>query len=103
MQFEKEEALYSYEVKREGGEDVLYINYMGANYVPSLSEYPEVMERTIDALIENPNVSRIVFVQQKNYNYDFKETSMLLEIALVYVSFLKQEAILSQSRLVLNC
>ena len=59
MQFEKEEALYSYEVKREGGEDVLYINYLGAPFVPSLADYPEVMSRTIDALIENPSASRM--------------------------------------------
>src|SRR4030042_5217282 len=100
MQFEKEEALYSYEVKREGGEDILYINYMGAPYVPSLADYPEVMERTIDSLIENPNVSRIVFVQQKNYNYDFKETNYLLEIAQLYVYLIKQEKVLSQEKLI---
>jgi type IV secretory pathway ATPase VirB11/archaellum biosynthesis ATPase len=100
MQFEKEEALYSTEVKREGGEDVLYINYMRAPYVPSVAEYQEVMERTIDSLIENPNVSRIVFVQQKNYNYDFRETSYLLELAQLYTYLLKQEKILSQERLV---
>ncbi len=100
MQFEKGEALYSYEVKREGGEDVLYINYLGAPYVPSIAEHPEVMERTIDSLIENPNVSRIVFVQQKNYNYDFKETGYLLELARLYVYFIKQEKILSQEKLV---
>lgn len=100
MKFEGEEGIYSYEVKREGGEDVIYINYLGAPYVPSISEYPEVMERTIDVLIENPNVSRIVFVQQKNYNYDFNETSYLLEIAQLYISFLKQEKILSQEKLI---
>ena len=81
MQFADEAPLYSYEVQREGGEDVLYINYVGAPYVPSLAESPEVMDRTVDALIENPNASRVVFVQQKNYNYDLEETSMLLEIA----------------------
>jgi len=100
MQFEKEEALYSYEVKREGGEDVIYINYVGAPYVPSIAEYPEVMERTIDSLIENPNISRIVFVQQKNYNYDFKETNSLLEIAQLYVNLIKQEKVLSQEKLI---
>ncbi len=102
MQFEKEDPLYSYEVKREGGEDILYINYLGAPYVPSLSDSSEVMERTIDALIENSNVSRIVFVQQKNYNYDFKETSILLELAQIYVFLLKQERILSQDKLITN-
>lgn len=100
MKFEKEEALYSYEVKREGGEDVIYINYVGAPYVPSIAEYSEVMERTIDSLIENPNVSRIVFVQQKNYNYDFKETSSLLEIAQLYINLIKQEKVLSQEKLI---
>lgn len=100
MQFESGEKLFSYEVKKEAGEDVIYINYLGAPYVPSLSEYPEVMERTVDALIENPHISRIVFVQQKNYNYDFKETSFLLELAQFYVYLIKQEKILSQEKLV---
>ncbi len=103
MQFKSGTPLYSYEVLREGGEDVLYINYLGASYVPSLADYPEVMDKTMDSLMENPNVSRIVFVQQKNYNYDFKETSMLLEIARLYVFFLKQERILSHEKLITNC
>ncbi|MCK5043998.1 type II/IV secretion system ATPase subunit [Candidatus Pacearchaeota archaeon] len=102
MQFDKEAPLYSYEVQREGGEDIIYINYSGASYVPSLSDSPEVMERTVDVLIENPNISRIVFVQQKSYNYDFKETSFLLEIAQLYVYFVKQEKILSHAKLVTN-
>lgn len=102
MQFEKNSPLYSYEVNRAGGEDILYINYLGAPYVPSLVDSPEVMERTFDALIENPNISRIVFVQQKNYNYDFEETSLLLELAQFYVYLIKQEKILSQNKLTTN-
>ena len=100
MQFKEGAALYSYETQREGGEDVLYVNYLGAPFVPSIADSPEVMERTIDALIENPNVSRIVFVQQKNYNYDFRETSLLLEISQLYVYLIRQERILSKDRLV---
>lgn len=99
MKFEKSDVLYSSKVVREGGEDVLYVNYIGAPYVPSVSEYSEVMEKTIDLLIENPNVSRVVFVQQKNFNYDFKETSYLLEIAHLYVYLIKQERILSKEKL----
>ncbi len=99
MQFKDEAALYSYETQREGGEDVLYVNYLGAPFVPSIADSPEVMERTVDALIENPNVSRIVFVQQKNYNYDFRETSTLLEISQLYVYLIRQERILSKDKL----
>jgi type IV secretory pathway ATPase VirB11/archaellum biosynthesis ATPase len=103
MQFKEGTKAYSYEVQREGDEDILYVNYLGIPYVPSLSDYPEIMERTVDALIENPNASRIVFVQQKNYNYDLKETSLLLEIAQLYVYFAKQEKVLSQEKLITNC
>ncbi len=100
MPSKEERLLYSYEVKREGGEDILYINYLGAPYVPSLASSPEVMERTVNALTENPNVSRVVFVQQKNYNYDFRETGFLLEIAHLYVYLVNQERILSREKLV---
>jgi len=103
MQFKEGTPLYSYEVQREGGEDVLYINYLGAPYVPSLADSAEVMGRTMDALIENPNASRVVFVQQKNYNYDFNETSMLLELANLYTFLMKQEKILSYEKIVTNC
>ncbi len=96
---EEKKKLYSYESRREGGEDILYIDYLGANYVPSLADYPDVMARTIDALIENPNASRIVFVQQKNYNYDLKETTLLLEIAQLYVYLMRQEKILSYEKI----
>ena len=102
MQFREGSPLYSYEVQREGGEDILYVNYLGAPFVPSLPDYPKVMERTVDVLIENPNVSRIVFVQQKNYNYDLTETSLLLEIAQFYTYLIKQEKILSQEKLITN-
>ena len=102
MNFKEGVSLYNYEVQKEGSEDIIYINYLGAPYVPSLSDYPEVMERTVDSLIENPNVSRIVFVQQKNYNYDFDETSMLLEIAQLYIYFIRQEKILSREKLITN-
>ncbi|OYT36755.1 hypothetical protein B6U91_00390 [Candidatus Pacearchaeota archaeon ex4484_71] len=100
MVFDSTTDPYFFEIRREGAEDVLYINYLNVPYSPSISENPDVMERTIDALIENSNASRIVFVQQKNYNYDFVETSYLLEIASLYVYLLKQEKILSHQKLV---
>ncbi|MEK6945677.1 MAG: type II/IV secretion system ATPase subunit [Nanoarchaeota archaeon] len=98
----KESQLYSTEVKRQGGEDVLYINYLGAPFVPDVAESPEVMERVVDSLIRNPNVSRVVLVQQKNYNYDAREVNFLLETAQLYVFLIKQERILSQDKLVTN-
>src|SRR3989338_411465 len=102
MEFRKGTPLYAYEVLREGGEDVLYFNFIGASFVPSLAEDSRVMGMVVDSLIESPNVTRVVFVQQKNYNYDFKETSFLLEIAHLYVHFIRQEKILSREKLITN-
>ena len=97
---EEKKELYSFNVEKKGGEDILSVNYRGANFVPNLADNPEVMEKTVDLLIENPNVSRIIFEQEKNYNYDFKETNYLLEIASLYVYLTKQEKILSHEKLV---
>ena len=102
MMFKKETALYGYEVIREAGQEAIYLNYLGASYVPNLAESSEVMSRVIDALIESPNVSRVVFVQQRNYSYDFSQVALLMEIAQLYNYLMKQERILSPEKLVLN-
>jgi hypothetical protein len=57
------------------------------------------MARTIDAIVESPKVSRIVFVQQMNYSYDFSQVSMLVEIAQLYTHLVKQERIFSVEKL----
>src|SRR3989344_2248462 len=99
MEFKDNMPLYGFEIQREGGEDVIYFNFIGAEFVPNLAENPQVMEMTVDALSENSNVSRIVYVQQKNYNYDFKETSYLIEIAQLYSYLVKQYKVLSPEKL----
>jgi type IV secretory pathway ATPase VirB11/archaellum biosynthesis ATPase len=99
MLFKPNTPLYSYEIVREAGSQVIYINYLGAPYVPNIAEDSDIMSRTIDMLMENPNLSRIVFVQQRNYSYGSSETFMLQEIANLYVYLTKQEKILSPSKL----
>ena len=99
MLFKPGTALYAFEVVRESGSKVIYINYMGANFVPSIADSTEVMTQAIDLLIDSPGISRIVFVQQRNYSYNTQETFMLQEIANLYTFLTKQEKILSPSKL----
>jgi cell division protein FtsI/penicillin-binding protein 2 len=99
MQFNSDSVTYSYVVEKESGQEVLYINYNGAPFIPDICDSPQVMERTIEVLVENPSVSRIVFVQSKNYNYDFKETSYLLELAQLYTYLVNQEKILTYQKI----
>ena len=99
MIFRPGTSLYFYEVIRESGQDVLYINYIGAPLVPSIADSELTMARAIDYLIEVPTVSRLVFVQQRNYSYDFIQVAMLLEIAQIYTYLVRQEEVLSTEKL----
>ena len=99
MMFKPGTPLYSYEVVRESGENVMYVNYLGASFVPSLIDSAEVMGRTIDNLKEDSNISRIVFVQQRNYSHDFSQVQMLVEIANLSDFLVKQEKIVSVEKL----
>ena len=94
MLFKPGTPLYSYEIVREADNQVIYANYLGAVFVPNLADNPDIMSRTIDLLIEAPNISRIVFVQQRNYNYSSSQVFLLQEIANLYVFLTKQERFL---------
>ena len=99
MLFKSGTVLYAYEVVREAESQVMYVNYLGASSVPNIAEYPEIMARTVDLLISAPNISRIVFVQQRNYSYSSEDVFMLQEIADLYVYLTKQENVLSPLKL----
>lgn len=99
MMFKEGSALYAVEVERKQGEEIMYVNYLNAPFAPSLSDMPIVMARTIDSLQENPSVSRVVFVQQRNYHHGFEQVKLLIDIARLYSFLTKQENILSPERL----
>jgi len=99
MLFKPGTPLYAHEIEREGGEDVLYINYLGAPFVPSLEDSFQVTAQVLDILTENQNISRVVLVQQRNYNYNFDQVSSLLEIAQLYNYLVKEERVSSQEKL----
>ena len=81
MIFKRDTKLYSYEIIREAGQDVMYVNYLGAPSVPDIASSSFTMARIIDYLIESPHISRIVLVQQRNYSYNINQVTMLMEIA----------------------
>jgi len=97
--FREDSPLYSTEVESTQGENVMYVNYLKAPFVPAIADDSSVMSRTVDSLIENTNVSRLVFVQQRNYNYPANQVLMLAEMGRVHNFLSKQEAILSPEKL----
>ncbi|MFC1685790.1 ATPase, T2SS/T4P/T4SS family [Nanoarchaeota archaeon] len=100
MIFKSGTKLYHNEVVRDAGEEAMYVNYIGYPSVPSLADSALVMSRTVDGLISTPKVSRMVFVQQRNYSYPFAQVNLLREIAQIYTYLIDQEKILSSTKLI---
>lgn len=88
-----------YEIVREGEEEVMRIECNACSYFPSLENNATCMMRTIDKLAEVPSVSRVVFIQRRNYSYDYYQTQLLVEIANLYNFLTKQKKILSLENL----
>jgi len=99
MLFDKKIKPCGYEVVKEGNLDVLKINCNGCPYSPSIEDSEICMSRTIDKLIEVPSTSRIIFSCRRNYEYNYDQTQILIEIANLYKYLVKQKKILSLSLL----
>jgi archaeal flagellar protein FlaI len=85
------------EVIKEGDEEILKVNYESLSHVPSIEENPLVMADAIDKLLERPSASRITFFQRRNYNYNFDQTQMLMQVAQIYAYFVRGKAISLQN------
>lgn len=88
-----------YQIVKQGPEDVMRISAEGWAYPPSIENQPLVMASTMDKLVEAPSVSSIVFSQHKKYHYDYHQTQMLIEIANIYKTLVRQRKILTLSTL----
>jgi type IV secretory pathway ATPase VirB11/archaellum biosynthesis ATPase len=88
-----------YEVVHEGEETILHVDAEKWLTVPSLEDDPLTMSRTMDMLIEVSQTTRIVFSQRRDYEYDFQQTRMLVEVALLYNRLVKEKEVISYERL----
>ncbi|MEM4244732.1 MAG: type II/IV secretion system ATPase subunit [Candidatus Nanoarchaeia archaeon] len=95
MAAEKKTPTWGYEIIKEGNEEVMKINVEDWPELPSLEDNAIVMAMTIDKLVEVPSTSRIVFAQRKHYSYDYEQTQILNEIAMLYNRLIKQKRALS--------
>lgn len=83
------------EVSREGEETILRIDYGDIPRVPSIEDDEICMSTTIEHLIKYPSTTKIVFVQKHDYEYDYKQTSILMEIAKLYNRLVKNKQLFS--------
>jgi len=80
-----------FEIIREGEDIILRIDYTEQSRIPSIEDDPICMSRTVDRLIEVKNVTKIVFYQRRDYEYDYNLTKILIEIAKLYSDLVKEK------------
>ncbi len=90
--FNQKKACGSYDMVREGEEVILRINCENCPYIPSIEDNPRCMSTTIDKLIEVPNTTKIIFSQKRDYEYEYSQTALLIEIAKVYNRLIKEKS-----------
>ncbi len=84
-----------YEVVHEDEGAILRVNYEGTSITPSLEDDAICMARTISRLSENKDVTKIVFLEKRDYEYSFDQTQMLQEIARIYDKLMKEKEMFS--------
>jgi len=77
----------------------IVVNCAKCVFGSSLEDFDVCFARTIDKILEVKKVERIVFVGTKEYEYDYKQTKPLVEIAEAYNKLINVYDILEYSKL----
>ncbi len=89
----------NYDFVKEGIDNILRIDYSDIPRVPSIEEDPICMTNVVEALSTNPGITKIVFLQKHDYEYDYDQIKILSEIAKLYKELVKQKELLSYQNL----
>ena len=88
---------FSYDIVKEGEETILMVDLEQYPHTPSLEDDPVCMSRTVDILAETGGITKIVYTQKRNYEYDYSQTQMIQEIAKLYTQLVKRKDLLGYS------
>ncbi len=81
----------SYSVAREGEEITVRVDCEECAFLPLIEDSPRAMSLAIDILSEVGTVTKLIFVQKRDYEYDFSQIELLREIADVYKNLVKNK------------
>jgi type IV secretory pathway ATPase VirB11/archaellum biosynthesis ATPase len=80
-------------------EGILKINCLDSIHGFSVEDSDIIMSTVIDKILEVKKVERIILAERREYEYDFDQTRLLVEIANLYDRLLNQEKMLNLARL----
>ena len=89
----------NYTIEREGDESTLYIKCDKCEYSPSIEENGFCMGNTVEKLAEVKGITKLVFSQKRNYEYDIDQTVLLTEIAKIYARLVRNKEALNLEKL----
>ncbi len=95
----EKKGVLNYEVVHEGEETILRIDCEEYVKVPSLEDDPIMMGITCERIAEVGNVSKLIYSQKRDYEYDYDQTQIISEIAHIYNALLKQKNLFSYDAL----
>ncbi|MBU0756810.1 MAG: type II/IV secretion system ATPase subunit [Nanoarchaeota archaeon] len=87
---EKAEEI-KYTIDREGEDNILRGDYSKSFQLPSIEDNPLCMAKTIEKLAQTRGITKIVFFQKREYEYDYSQAAMLNEIAKMYLHLSKDK------------
>ncbi|MFH1105592.1 MAG: hypothetical protein V1731_00050, partial [Candidatus Aenigmatarchaeota archaeon] len=75
------------------------MNTLGTMFGSSLEDFESCMAATIDKILELKKVSRVIFAENREYEYDWDQTKLLAEIANAMDEIVKGRRLLRVSNL----
>ena len=90
---------FMYDVIREGDDVILSVNLEDYPRIPSIEDDPVVMSKMCNIMIEVKDATKIVLIQKRNYEYDYSQTAMLVEIAKLYNRLTRRKDVFSYTAL----
>ncbi len=88
---DQKKKCFEHETYHEGENKILKIYAEKCSFPPSI-EYSELcMAKVIDKLLEVTGVTTIIISQLREYEYDYPQTKLLVELALTYRKLNKEE------------
>ncbi len=83
------------EVIHEGEDVILKINCSKCPLVPSLEDTPTCMSTVITKIAENQDITKVIFTQNRDYEYDESQIDLIKEIAKIFRRLVKDKSMLS--------
>jgi archaeal flagellar protein FlaI len=80
-----------FSVDRVGEDTILKADFSNTSLIPSVEDSDFTMSRIIEKLAEMRGITKVVFFQKREYEYDYQQTSMLVEISQIFSKLSREQ------------